>query len=156
MHTPGNSLRIWRTRTLADLGHAENQVVWRPPAKGPYSHAIWAPELHYLRGKWYIYFAADAGTNASHRIWVIECDSDNPLAGEWHSKGKVADATDRWAIDATRFEQDSRRFMVWSGWEGEVNVAQHLYIAELSDPWTVMGPRVRISSPEFPWETSGI
>jgi len=76
--------------------------------------------------------------------------------GTWHSKGKVADATDRWAIDATRFEQDSRRFMVWSGWEGEVNVAQHLYIAELSDPWTVMGPRVRISSPEFPWETSGI
>jgi len=70
-------------------------------------------------------------------------------------RGKVSDATDRWAIDATVFEQDSRLYMVWSGWEGEVNGAQNLYIAELSDPWTVKGPRVRISAPDLPWERVG-
>ena len=152
MNTTGNSLAIWKARNMADLAQAEKKVVWRPPASGPYSRDIWAPELHFLRGKWYIYFAADAGTNASHRIWVLENDSEDPLAGEWRMKGKVTDATDRWAIDATVFEDGSRLYMVWSGWEGEVNGAQNLYIAELSDPWTVKGPRVRISAPDLPWE----
>jgi GH43 family beta-xylosidase len=155
MHTTGNSLRIRKAARLADLSQAPNQLVWQAPPSGSYSRDIWAPELHFLRGKWYIYFAADAGSNASHRIWVLENDSADPLSGEWHMKGKVADATDRWAIDATVFEQDSRLFMIWSGWEGDVNGAQHLYIAELADPWTVKGPRVQISSPEYPWEKVG-
>ena len=92
MNTTGNSLTIWKTRSMSDLAQAEKKVVWRPPANGPYSRDIWAPELHFLRGKWYIYFAADAGTNASHRLWVLKNDSGDPLSGEWHMKGKVTDA----------------------------------------------------------------
>src|SRR5690349_15846383 len=83
MHTTGSNLTIWKTPSIAELGTAESKVVWRPPASGPYSKQVWAPELHYLRGKWYIYFAADEGTNASHRIWVVENDSKDPLQGEW-------------------------------------------------------------------------
>ena len=155
MNTTGNSLAIRQVRNLADLAQSEAKVVWRPPPGQPYSRDIWAPELHFLRGKWYIYFAADAGSNASHRMWVLENASQDPREGEWRMKGKVTDATDRWAIDATVFEEGSRLYMVWSGWEGAVNGAQNLYIAELSDPWTVKGPRVRISSPDLPWETRG-
>jgi len=155
MNTTGRNLKIWKTRSMADLATAENKVVWTPPVSGPNSRDVWAPELHYLRGKWYIYFAADAGTNASHRIWVLENASQDPLAGEWHLKGKVADSTDRWAIDATILEQGSRLFMIWSGWEADVNGTQNLYIAELSDPWTVKSPRVKISSPDQPWEKVG-
>ena len=70
-------------------------------------------------------------------------------------KGKVADASDRWAIDATVFENNSHLYMVWSGWEGEVNGAQNLYLAELADPTTIKGRRVRISAPEYPWERIG-
>jgi len=155
MNTTGSSLTIWKTRSMADLAQAEKKVVWRPPVSGPYSRDIWAPELHFLRGKWYIYFAADAGTNASHRLWVLENDADDPLSGEWRMKGKVTDATDRWAIDATVFEDGPRLFMIWSGWPADANGTQNLYIAELADPWTVKGARVRISSPEFPWEKVG-
>ena len=155
MNTTGSSLTIWKTRNMADLATAEKKVVWRPPATGPYSRDIWAPELHFLRGKWYIYFAADAGTNASHRLWVLENDAGDPLSGEWRMKGKVTDATDRWAIDATVFEETSRLFMIWSGWRADANGTQNLYIAELSDPWTVKGERIMISSPEFSWEKVG-
>ena len=155
MNTTGSSLVIWKTRNVAALGSAEKKTVWRPPASGPYSHDIWAPELHFLRGKWYIYFAADAGHNDSHRIWALENASEDPLEGEWQFKGKVADASDRWAIDATVFEQGSRLYMVWSGWETERNIAQNLYIAELSNPYTVKGPRALISRPEYPWEKIG-
>ncbi len=155
MHTTGNSLCIWKTRSLADLPHTERTVVWRAPQSGPYSRDIWAPELHYLRGKWYIYFAGDAGANQSHRIWVLENDSQDPTTGEWRMKGKVADPSDKWAIDPTVFEEGSCLFLLWSGWDGDVNAAQNIYIAELSDPWTVKGARVKLSSPEYPWEKVG-
>jgi hypothetical protein len=79
MHTTGNNLTIWKTRNLADLKKAERKVVWTPPSSGPYSKDIWAPELHFLQGKWYIYFAADAGRNQSHRLWVLENESPDPL-----------------------------------------------------------------------------
>jgi GH43 family beta-xylosidase len=155
MNTTGRSLVIRRTRSIGALAAAETKTVWRAPAEGPYSRDIWAPELHWLRGKWYIYFAGDAGKNESHRIWVLENGAVDPLDGEWEMKGKAADATDRWAIDATVFENGGRLYMVWSGWEGAVNGAQNLYIAEMSNPWTIREPRVRISMPELPWEKIG-
>ena len=153
--TTGSNLVIRKSRTLGGLRDSERRVVWQPPASGPNSHGIWAPELHFLRGKWYIYFAADAGTNASHRIWVVENASADPTVGEWVIKGKVADPSDRWAIDATVFEQGPRLYMIWSGWPADRNGVQNLYIAELSDPWTVKGSRVLLSTPEFPWERVG-
>src|SRR3954447_10492673 len=94
MNTTGSSLVIWKTKNIAALSTAEKKTVWEAPASGPYSHDIWAPELHFLRGKWYIYFAADAGRNESHRIWVLENDSEDPLAGGWQMKGKVTDQSD--------------------------------------------------------------
>jgi GH43 family beta-xylosidase len=155
MNTTGHNLVIWKTRYIADLRTAEKKVVWTPPASGPYSHDIWAPELHFLRGRWYIYFAADAGTNMSHRLWVIENASPDPLQGEWIMKGKLADASDKWAIDASVFENRGRIYAVWSGWEGDENGTQSIYIAELKNPWTVKGKRTRISTPDHPWEEIG-
>ena len=91
--TTGRNLTIRRTRDLAELATAETKVVWTPPATGPYSREIWAPELHRFDGKWYLYFAADSGTNESHRIFALENGSTNPLEGTWTFKGKVADNT---------------------------------------------------------------
>ena len=79
MNTTGASLVIWKTRGIAGLKNAERKVVWKAPASGPNSRDIWAPELHFLSGKWYIYFAADAGSNQSHRLWVLENTSPIPF-----------------------------------------------------------------------------
>jgi GH43 family beta-xylosidase len=155
MNTTAKNLTVWKTRNIADLKSALKKVVWTPPATGPYSHDIWAPEIHFLRGKWYIYFAADAGTNQTHRIWVIENASSDPLLGEWTFKGKLADPTDKWAIDASVFEDQGWLYAIWSGWEGDENGTQSIYIARLKNPWTVEGRRARISTPEYPWEKVG-
>jgi GH43 family beta-xylosidase len=155
MNTVGTNLTIWKTRSIADLKNAEKRVVWRPPASGPYSHEIWAPELHFLNGKWYIYFAADAGSNQSHRLWVLENSSADPLQGQWTLKAKLADADDKWAIDPTVFENGGKLYAAWSGWEGDVNGVQSIYIAELENPWTIKGRPSRISTPEYPWERVG-
>jgi len=155
MNTTGDNLVIWKTRSLAELKKAEKKIVWTPPANSPYSKDIWAPELHYLRGKWYIYFAADASTNQTHRLWVLENNSPDPLQGTWLMKGKLADATDKWAIDGSVFEHKGQLYLIWSGWDGDTNGTQSIYIARMKNPWTIEGERVRLSTPELPWEKVG-
>jgi GH43 family beta-xylosidase len=154
-HTTGRNITIWRTRSIADLATAESRVVWTPPASGPYSKNIWAPELHQLDGKWYVYFAADDGHNRNHRLYVLECASSDPLNCEWRWKTKLATPGDRWSIDGSILEHRGRRYLLWSGWEGNENGRQDLYIARLQNPWTVEGSRVRISKPELDWERHG-
>jgi GH43 family beta-xylosidase len=155
MNTTGANLTIWRTGDITDLKHAEVKVVWTPPDSGPYSHEIWAPELHRLANSWYVYFAADAGSNESHRLWVLENTSPDPLKGTWQMKGKLSGPEDWWAIDPSVFEHKGQAYVIWSGWNGPTNGSQKIFIARLLNPWTLGSKPVAISAPEFPWEKVG-
>lgn len=155
MNTTHSDLTLWRTRDLSDLKDAESKVVWTPTPGTSSSTDIWAPELHRWGSKWYIYFAADAGQNESHRIYVIENSSEDPLKGTWNMKGKVADSSDKWAIDPSMFELDGQRYLLWSGWKGDSNGEQDIYIAKMSNPWTIGSPRTLISAPTYSWEKVG-
>jgi GH43 family beta-xylosidase len=155
MNTTGVNLIIRKAKNMSDLGHAERKVVWVPPSSGPYSAQLWAPELHFVRGKWYIYFAADSGQNETHRNWVLEDASADPLSGDWTFKGQLTDRTNKWAIDPSVFEEAGRLYALWSGWPGDSNGRQDIYIAELENPWTVKSKRVKISSPHYKWEKIG-
>lgn len=154
-NTTGINIIIWKTKSIANLKTAEKKVVFTPPATGPYSKEIWAPEIHFLQGKWYIYFAADSGNNADHRLWVLENSSPDPLTGEWIMKGKLTTPEDKWSIDGTVYTHNDSLFLLWSGWEADINGQQNIYIAAMSNPWTVTGNRVKLSSPELEWETHG-
>jgi GH43 family beta-xylosidase len=154
-HTMGDRLVLWKTKSIADLKSAPRKTVFMPPPGKPYSKGLWAPELHFISGKWYLYFAADSGRNESHRIWVLENASRDPLKGKWVLKGKVADSTDKWAIDASVFTHKGQLYMVWSGWEGDNNGRQDIYIGKMKNPWTLDGGRVRLSSPTYTWERYG-
>ena len=159
---------LW-CRTEADLGVAvsksdgltglgERHVVWEAPDDGPYSRQVWAPELHRLDGRWYVYTAASDGDNANHRAIVLESAGDDPL-GPYGFKAELytgdsvdTGADNRWAIDATVLEHGGGRYLVWSGWEGTED-EQWLYVAPLSNPWTVSGNRVRIAdNDDHLWE----
>lgn len=154
-HTMQDSVVIWKTDNLANLKSAQSKTIFKPEAGKPYSKEIWAPEIHYINNKWYIYFAADDGDNQNHRMYVLENSSVNPMQGQWVLKGKVGDKTNKWAIDGSVFYHQNQLYMVWAGWEGNVNVKQEIYIAKMKNPWTVVGERVKISSPLFDWEKHG-
>jgi hypothetical protein len=51
-------IELRRAATLDGLRDAAPRVIWRRHAQGPMSWHIWAPELHHLDGRWYVYFAA--------------------------------------------------------------------------------------------------
>ncbi len=154
-HTTGNNITIYKTSKISELSKAPSTIAWLPPASGLYSKNIWAPELHYLRGAWYIYFAADDGDNKTHRMYVLENATGNPANGNWTFKGKIADPSDKWAIDGSVFEYKSQLYFIWSGWEGDANIRQDIYIAKMKDPWTIEGARVMIATPTYEWEKIG-
>src|SRR6478609_2693922 len=154
-HTTGKNITLWKTNSIADLKTAEKKIVFTPPTKGPYSKQLWAPEIHFIQNKWYIYFAADSGSNNDHRLWVLENSSTDPLKGEWIMKGKLTTPDDKWAIDGSVFENKGQLYCIWSGWAGDKNGQQDIYIAKMKNPWTIEGKRAKISAPELEWEMHG-
>ncbi|MGG1880689.1 family 43 glycosylhydrolase [Paenibacillus cisolokensis] len=149
----GADIMVMKSRTI-DFRQAERKVVWYPPIGTMYSANLWAPELQYIQGKWYIYFAADDGQNENHRMYALEALSDDPL-GEYEFRGKIDDGSDKWAIDGLVMEHEDQLYFVWSGWEGDINISQNTYIAPMSDPLTISGPRVLLSEPTLDWERAG-
>jgi GH43 family beta-xylosidase len=152
MVTTNRNLVIWKSRTMSDIGQGERKVIWTAPEEGPTSKQVWAPELHFRDGKWYVYFAATDGHYTNRRMYVLENDSEDPFADRWVEKGKIAANPDRWAIDGTVLRRGEETYFVWSGWEGFEREAQRIYIARMSNPWTITGERVELSRPEYDWE----
>ncbi len=157
VQSTGGSLTVAKSSTITGLGRAEPIAVFTPPSGQAYSNDLWAPELAYLRGDWYLYFAATSapGDNATHRLYALKADSQDPQ-GTWTLMGKVYDpSADKWAIDGSVFEYNHQLYMVWSGWAGDLgDFPQNLYLATMSDPLTLSSPRHLISTPDQPWEQS--
>lgn len=144
------SIHIRKAKHFLDIGQDEGICVWTPPLRGLNSRNIWAPELHFINGKWFIYYAADDGRNANHRMWVLESRTSDPQ-GEYICRGSLE--TDGWAIDGTPLlMEDGRMYFIWSGWPGKVDGQQNLYIAPMGNPWTLSAKRVLISEPTESWE----
>ncbi|HRT57488.1 MAG TPA: PA14 domain-containing protein [Candidatus Paceibacterota bacterium] len=148
--TTGGSVRVFRSTNLQGLATASAVTVFSP--NGEILRDIWAPELHYLDGKWYIYSTGNtvAGT-LTMRMFVLEGDTQNPQ-GSYTYKGLVDPNLP--AIDATLLVRpsDQARFLVWSQFD---SYGQSLYIAPLSNPWTPAAPGVRLSRPTYSWEKNG-
>lgn len=153
IYSNGN-VNIAKADKLQDIGKGISRTIWTPPLSGEYAKNIWAPELHYVFGHWYVYVAADNGENENHRMYVLEggTDPDDPLGESYRFMGKITSPDDKWAIDGTVLSHNGKHYFIWSGWEGYVDGRQDLYIAPMSDGYTICGERVMISTPEYSWE----
>ncbi len=150
---------IYRSRTLTELG--EKISVWRAPASGAHCAEIWAPELHHIDGRWFVYVAASNGRNETHRMIVLEAAGGDPtgelsyLAELYTGDDIVTCRNNRWAIDGTVLEHEGQRYFLWSGWADDRD-QQWLYIAAMENPWTISSNRVRICENDtFVWERVG-
>ena len=154
-YTTGSSVLVYRSTRLAGtngIDQAPIVAAFYPPA--PFNQDVWAPELHFLGGKAYLYYAADDGNNADHRMFVAESQGTGPTFS-FSAKGKIYDPTsDRWAIDGTVLEAtNGALYFIWSGWPGTTDGLQNLYIAPMSGPLTISGARVLLATPNQTWES---
>lgn len=163
--TTGASVAVSRAPLLQDIIRNKNDAsvnfnVWKPSAGTDYSSEIWAPEIHRLNDKWYLYVAADDGVDANHRMYVLEGNSQDPQ-GTYTMKGTMTLPAfeNRWGIDGTVLQQGGKNYFVWSGRTNsgstDTTSTQGLYIAEMANPWTLTGTRTLISSPTYSWEKNG-
>lgn len=149
-----NKIKIWETNDITNLSNATEKEVWIP-TESSNSYHLWAPEIHLINNKWYIYFAADDGNMDNHQIYVIENEASNPMEGKFIMKGRIStDKENNWAIHASTFEHHGERYMIWSGWQKRriESETQCIYIAKMKDPWSLSSERVLISKPEYEWE----
>lgn len=153
-------LELRRAASLEALATAEPYIVWRKPERGPMSALIWAPELHYIDGKWIIYFAAAPSQTIvdglfQHRMYALECADADPLRGRWIERGRIHTQFDSFSLDATSFEHQGKRYYLWAQKDPAIRGNSNLYLCEMENAWRLKGTPVMLSKPELEWETRG-
>ncbi len=157
-----NSIIVSKSKKMPQRG--EPKKIWQAPATGWNKACVWAPEIHVIQGRWYVYYAAgESGPPFIHqRTGVLRSKTDDVFSdyedmGMLYTGDNPADpSTNIWAIDMTVLEHQGKLYAIWSGWlkqETTDATPQHLYISEMENPWTMKGSRVKISSPVESWET---
>jgi GH43 family beta-xylosidase len=167
-HTDGNyyftatlpaydKIELRSAATIQGLATATPKAIWTKHATGVMAAHIWAPEIHLINNKWYIYFAAGSQSDIwAIRIYVLENSSQNPMEGTWTEKGQIKTNWETFSLDATTFEHNGTRYLVWADKDPSTpDINSNLYIAAMTNPWTISGKGVMLSKPEYSWETIG-
>ncbi len=152
MNTDGGAFYVCKSDSLATLN--SDPVLVYTPGEGEPGDGIWAPELHYIQGEWYIYYTAYfAGqANEQHRTYVLKGTSQDPQ-DPFTFQGKLSDGTDKWSIDTTVLQLNGELYAIWSGWAGDTDGRQDLYIAHMDSPTHIDSQRVLLSTPTLEYET---
>lgn len=148
--TTGKDLTIRKTKTPADLKNATVKTVWTPPEKGPNSRDIWAPELHFIGKKWYLYYTATDKAKPgddTRFVFVLENSSADPLKDTWKNRGKIS--TKYSGLDGSVFHFKGTYYFLYSAYVGRESVLQ---IVKMKDPVTLEGPETTIARPNLEWE----
>lgn len=152
-------LVLRRAKTLAGLSTAEERVLWRHLESGPLSGFLWAPELHQIDGKWYMYFAAGPSGGGEDvfriRTWVAVCDGADAMTGNWSILGQFEFPWDSFNLDSTIFTHRGVRYVSWAQREPGIETNSNLYLAPLKTPLTLGAKPVRLTVPTLDWEIQG-
>ncbi|GAB1319898.1 Extracellular exo-alpha-(1-_5)-L-arabinofuranosidase [Madurella fahalii] len=145
-----------RAQTIQALGEAAETTIWRRKSSGVGSGQVWAPELHYIDGKWYIYVALGVANQWRIRAFVLEGTGSNPLTASWTEKGIIRTNWDTFSLDASTFVANGTRYLVWAQQDpSRPDENSSLMLAPLQNPWTIRGTAVAISRPDLSWERIG-
>lgn len=146
-----------KSKTVIGLASAEEITIWKAHDEGVMSKHIWAPEIHYIGGKWYIFFAA----GEKEAIWnirpfVLMCEGQDPVNDKWIEMGKMqaseGDETSfsTFSLDMTYFNHNDKHYLIWAEKLGDSS----LFMAEINpaEPWKLISKPILLTKPEYDWE----
>lgn len=145
-----------RSKTIEGLPQAKEHTVWTAHKKGIMAKHIWAPEIHRILDKWYIFFAAgDSDGIWNIRPYLLCCEGD-PINDPWQEPGKMQaadgdnDTFERFSLDMTYFEHKGRHYLIWAEIVGDSS----LFISEIDphNPQKLLKKPTLLTKPEYPWE----
>lgn len=159
-------LILRKSATIAGLadgsGEYQEQIIWEraPIHNGTMSPHLWAPEIHFIHGKWYVYYTTTISEESPWKIrpHCLECTGDNPMKDPWINRGPMQTTIENdiaftdFSLDHTYFHHNGKDYLVWPQ---KTNNISDLYIAQLENPWTICTPAIRLSRPNYNWEQHG-
>jgi GH43 family beta-xylosidase len=169
-HTDGNyyftasvpeydKIILRKSDTLEGLADAKETEIWHKHREGEMSKHIWAPELHYLDGKFYIYFAAGREEDKwKIRPYVLECEGQDPMNDSWIERGMIQRSDDdiysfkSFSLDATILENKGERYYIWAEKVASGVGISNLYIAKMQSPTKLSTAQVLLTTPDYDWE----
>lgn len=145
--------------SIHGLRNAKEVTLWTRHQEGPQSLHIWAPEIHYLDGAWYIYYAAgDKENEWEIRPYVLKCTGQDPLHDPWEEMGMIqaADGDEfsfhAFSLDATILEHKGEHYCIWAEKTGVGKQISNLYIARMASPVKLATAQVLLTTPDYEWE----
>jgi len=143
VQSDGCNIRLRQSTTLGGLVTAAPQIILSPGCVN-----LWAPEIHSISNKWYLYYTLE--TTNGLRVHVAESQGTN-ATGPYTIRGVLMDSY--WNIDGSVFSTtNGQMYFVYSGIPAS---QQYIVIAPMSNPYTLSGPTVTISTPNQSWELNG-
>ena len=143
VQSDGCNIHLRRSPTIGGLVTTPDSVIWSPGCSD-----VWAPELHWITNHWYLYLTRNGGSG--QRGFVAESQGASPY-GPYTDRGILFNTF--WNIDGSVFTAtNGQMYYICSGNEG---TTQNLYIAPMSNPYTLSGPLVLLSEPTETWERIG-
>lgn len=157
-----NKIILRHSLTLQGLADAKEVTIWEAHTSGPMGNHIWAPEMHFVFGKWYIYFAAgDYEDKWKIRPYVLECTGMDPVKDTWIEKGRMLPADEdefsfrSFSLDGTIFENKGDYYYVWAEKVGVGKMISNLYIARMESATKLSTVQVLLTTPDYDWERIG-
>ncbi|MEU7926744.1 family 43 glycosylhydrolase [Micromonospora sp. NPDC049107] len=146
-----------RATTLQGLATAAETTIWSRHTSGEMGAHIWAPEIHFINDRWYVYFAAGRTDDVWRiRMYVLETANANPLTGGWTERGRITTPWDTFSLDASTFVANGVRYLTWAQQEPGISTNSNVYLARMgANPWQITGTVTRLVVPTYAWETRG-
>lgn len=146
-----------KSETVVGLKDAEEKTIWFAHKSGNMAKHIWAPEIHFIGGKWYILFTAgDSDNKWNIRPYILKCNGSDPISDPWEEKGKMqAIENDNFSftdfsLDMTYFENNGKHYVIWA----QKAPDSSLFMAEINpdEPWKLISLPILLTKPEYSWE----
>ncbi|RLK25205.1 GH43 family beta-xylosidase [Micromonospora sp. M71_S20] len=146
-----------RASTLQGLATATETTIWYRHTSGEMGAHIWAPEIHFINNRWYVYFAAGRTDDVWRiRMYVLENANPDPRTGSWTERGRITTPWDTFSLDASTFVANGVRYLTWAQQEPGISTNSNVYIARMGgNPWQITGTVTRLVVPTYDWETRG-
>lgn len=145
--------------TVKGLKDAPETEIWHMHESGPQGAHIWAPELHYVFGGWYLYYSAGEREDIwKIRPYVLKCESEDPMKGPWTELGPMKPSDEdefsmrSFSLDATILEQNGVYYYIWAEKTGVGKMISNLYIAKMEGPDQLETAQVLLTTPDYDWE----
>ncbi|GAA2703250.1 family 43 glycosylhydrolase [Actinoplanes palleronii] len=150
-------VELRRATTLQGLGTATTANAFVAPSSGALSGWIWAPDIRYYDGAWYMYFSASPSTATfAQRLYWIRNTCANPMTCAWSAPQRFTTGWESFQLDAASFVNRGVRYFVWAQDSPDTNYNSHMYIARMNSATGITGTVTEIARPTYSWEMEGV